>query len=182
MKIIIIPGSIGTKSYNRKLATFMQKRYQKLFDIEILDIENIPMFNVDIELNPPEIIIEYRKKIIESDGIIFATPEYNHSIPGVLKNTLDWFSRVKRVMSGKPVMIVGASTGFLGTARAQSHLRQILNSGGISAITLPGNEVFIGNAKEKFDENGSLIHQPTIEFLDTVIQNFIQWANKINNS
>src|SRR5690554_3595840 len=101
MKIIVIPGSIGTKSYNRKLATFMKKRYQKLLDIEILDIENIPMYNMDIELDPPEIIIEYRKKIIESDGIIFATPEYNHSIPGVLKNTLDWFSRVKRVMSGK---------------------------------------------------------------------------------
>lgn len=182
MRFALILGSIGSNSYNRKLATFIQKRYQDQMDIEILSLEDVPMFNVDIEHNPPEIIKNYREKIVQSDGVIIATPEYNHSIPGVLKNALDWFSRVKRVMRNKPIMIVGASNGVLGTVRAQTHLRQILNSGGVSAITLPGNEVFIGNAGEKFDEDGNLIHQPTIEFLDGVVQNYIGWVKKINNA
>ena len=84
-------------------------------------------------------------------------------------------------MVRKPVMIAGASTGMLGTARAQMHLRQILNSGGVSAIALPGNEVFINNVSDKFDADGNLIHQPTISFLDQVVSNFIEWAKKINS-
>ena len=78
-------------------------------------------------------------------------------------------------------MIVGVSQGVLGTAKAQWHLRQILNSGGIKVITLPANEVFIGKAQDKFDEEGNFIHQPTIKFLDVVVDRFIQWTNKINN-
>lgn len=179
MKIIAIAGSISSNSFNKKLAIYMQQRYREKLDIEILPLTDIPMYNMDHELDPPQIIREYREKILNSDGLLFVTPEYNHSIPGVLKNALDWFSRVKRVMLGKPAMIVGASNGMMGTVKAQMHLRQILNSGGISAITLPGNEVFIGNIQDKVDEQGNLIHGPTIEFLDTVVENFIQWSNKI---
>lgn len=159
----------------------MRERYKDKLDIEILTLENIPMYNEDIELNPPSIIEEYRNKIKNSDGLIFITPEYNHSIPGVLKNAIDWFSRVEPVMINKPGMIVGASMGALGTVKAQIHLRQILNSPGVGVFTLPGNEVFIGSIMDKMDNEGNLIHEPTIEFLDGVVDNFIDWINKINS-
>ena len=84
-------------------------------------------------------------------------------------------------MVNKPGMIVGASMGMLGTVKAQIHLRQILNSPGVGVITLPGNEVFIGNVMDKMDEEGNLTHKPTIEFLDQVVDNFIEWINRINN-
>lgn len=180
MKIVAIVGSISKNSNNRKLAEFMKDRYKDKMDIEILDIGNIPMYSEDIELTPPESVIEARRKIKEADGLLFVTPEYNHSIPGVLKNALDWFSRVEYVMIGKPSMVVGVSMGNLGTVKAQIHLRQILNSGGIGTINLPTNEVFIGSIQDKVDENGFLNHKETIEYLDTVADNFVNWVKKIN--
>jgi NAD(P)H-dependent FMN reductase len=178
MKISVLVGSNRKESYNKKLALFMQKRYQMQVEIDILPLEDLPMYNQDDELSPPASVIEIRKKILESDGILIATPEYNHSIPGFLKNAIDWLSRVEKVMVRKPVMIVGASGGVLGTARAQMHLRQILNSPGVAALTLPGNEVFIGGVQDKMDESGTLIHVPTVQFLDSVVNNYIDWVEK----
>lgn len=180
MKIVAIAGSISKGSYNKKLVKYIKERYKDKLDIEILDLGNIPMYNMDNELDPPEIIKEMRKSILASDGILISTPEYNHSIPGVLKNALDWFSRVEQVMIGKPGMIVGASMGFFGTIKAQMHLRQILNSGAIGLVTLPGNEVFIGNIQDKMDEEGNLTDEATIKFIDSIMDNFIQWIEKMN--
>ncbi|MDR7076561.1 NAD(P)H-dependent FMN reductase [Neobacillus niacini] len=178
MKIVALVGSNRKESFNKKLAVYMQNRYQTTADIEILPIEKLPMYNQDDELTPPEIVTEIKKKVAESDGVLFVTPEYNHSIPAFLKNAIDWFSRVDKVMVNKPVMIVGSSPGALGTVRAQMHLRQILNSPGISALTLPGNEVFIGSVHEKLDESGKLVHEPTVQFIDTVMDNYINWIKK----
>lgn len=180
MKIVAIAGSISRESNNKKLINYMKERYKNKVDIELLDIGEIPMYNQDDELNPPDIVKEIRSKIKNSDGIIISTPEYNHSIPGVLKNALDWFSRVDMVMIGKPAMVVGVSMGNLGTVKAQMHLRQILNSGGIATITLPGNEIFIGAIQEKMDEFGDITDKDTIEYLDKVMDNFIEWEQKIN--
>lgn len=180
MKIVAIAGSIGKDSNNKKLINFMKKRYKDKVDMEILDISEIPMYNQDNELNPPDIVKEIKAKIKASDGILIATPEYNHSIPGVLKNALDWFSRVDMVMIGKPAMVVGVSMGNLGTVKAQIHLRQILNSGGIATVLLPGNEVFIGTIQDKIDESGNLVDEDTIKYLDGAMNNFIEWENKIN--
>lgn len=180
LKIIAIVGSNRKESYNKKLAGYMQKRYQMKAEIEILPIEKLPMYNQDDELTPPEIVTEIKKQVAESDGVLIVTPEYNHSVPAFLKNAIDWFSRVDKVMVNKPVMIVGSSPGVLGTARAQMHLRQILNSPGIAALTLPGNEVFIGAVNEKIDESGNLIHEPTIQFLDSVMDNYLNWIHKQN--
>lgn len=179
MKIIAIVGSISKESNNKKLVEFMKERYREKLEIEILPIEKLPMYNQDIELDAPEIVQELRDKIKESDGILFATPEYNHSIPGVLKNAIDWFSRVEMVMTNKPSMIVGVSMGTLGTVKAQIHLRQILNSGGVATLNLPGNEIFIGSIQDKLDETGKLTHEPTIKVLDEVVENFIKWADKV---
>ena len=157
----------------------MKERYKDKINIEILPIDKLPMYNEDIELSAPPIVKEIRDKIKESDGILIATPEFNHSIPGVLKNALDWFSRVDRVMINKPSMIVGASQGGYGTVRAQVHLRQILNSGAIKTLNLPGNEVLIGNIQDKMDEVGYIIDESTIKHLDKVVKNFIEWAKKV---
>jgi len=179
MKIVAIVGSISEKSNNKKLAEFMKERYKDKFEIEVLSLKDIPIYNEDNELDPPSVVKEVKSKIKESDGILIVTPEYNHSIPGVLKNALDWFSRVDRVMVDKPTMIVGASMGALGTVKAQIHLRQILNSGGVAALTLPGNEVLIGSIQDKVDEKGNLTDESTIKFLDKVVDNFVEWAEKI---
>jgi len=179
MKIVAIVGSISEKSNNKKLAEFMKERYKDKFEIEVISLKDIPIYNEDNELDPPSVVKEVKSKIKESDGILIVTPEYNHSIPGVLKNALDWFSRVDRVMVGKPTMIVGASMGALGTVKAQIHLRQILNSGGVAALTLPGNEVLIGSIQDKVDEKGNLTDKATIKFLDKVVDNFVEWAEKI---
>lgn len=179
MKIIAMVGSMSKESNNKKLVEFMKERYKGRLEIEILPIEKLPMYNQDIELDAPEIVKELREQIKDSEGILFATPEYNHSIPAVLKNALDWFSRVERVMTNKPSMIVGASMGTFGTIKAQIHLRQILNSGGIATLNLPGNEVFIGTIQDKLDDKGDLIDEPTIRFLDEVVENFIEWAEKV---
>ncbi|MCM2533620.1 NAD(P)H-dependent oxidoreductase [Neobacillus pocheonensis] len=178
MRIVALVGSNRKESYNRKITSFIQERYKEKVEIEILPIENLPLYNQDDELTPPAVVNEIKRKVLASEGILIATPEYNHSIPALLKNALDWFSRVEKVMVRKPVMIVGASGGVLGTARAQMHLRQILNSPGCAALTLPGNEVFIGGVQDKLDEFGKLTHEPTIQFLDTVMNNFVNWVEK----
>ncbi|NMA82610.1 MAG: NAD(P)H-dependent oxidoreductase [Epulopiscium sp.] len=179
VKIVALVGSNRKESYNKKLVLFIQERYKNEVHIEILPIGDLPMYNQDDELALPSVVEEIKKKISESDGVLIATPEYNHSISGVLKNALDWFSRVNRSMMNKPVMIVGASMGELGTVRAQGHLRQILNAPGLSALVLPGNEVFIGNIHEKINTEGVLIHKPTINFIDKVMMNFIEWMDRV---
>ncbi|MFC3041507.1 NADPH-dependent FMN reductase [Virgibacillus xinjiangensis] len=179
MKIAALVGSNRKDSYNRQLTAYMQKRYDGKLDIEVLPIDQLPFYNQDDELNPPQIVEDLRSIIKESDGILIATPEYNGSISGMLKNALDWFSRVDQVMVNKPTMIVGASMGALGTVKAQLQLRQILNAPGIGALTLPGNEVVIGTVHEKIDADGNLMDEQTISFLDHVVENFIKWAENV---
>ncbi|GAB3061870.1 NADPH-dependent FMN reductase [Virgibacillus ainsalahensis] len=179
MKIVAMVGSNRKDSYNMQLTTFMQKRYEGKIDIEILPIDQLPFYNQDEELNSPEIVNEIKNRIKNSDGILIATPEYNGSISGMLKNAIDWFSRVDKVMVNKPTMIVGASMGGLGTVKAQLHLREILNAPGVGALTLPGNEVFVGSVHEKIDDSGNLSDEQTVSFLDNVVNNFTNWADNM---
>src|SRR5690554_1307722 len=111
MKITVIIGSNRKESYNRKLALFMQERYKNLASFDIVPIELLPMYNQDEELNPPAIVKEIKKVVMASDAVLIVTPEYNHSIPGMLKNALDWFSREGKAMANKPVTIAGCSAG-----------------------------------------------------------------------
>lgn len=180
MKVAILVGSLRKFSYNKALANHIIERYNDKFDFEIIPIEKLPMFNEDIELAPPEIVIEIKNKVKKSDAVLIITPEYNYSLPGVLKNALDWFSRVDRVMLNKPSMVMGASTGKFGTVRCQTHLRQILNSSGVGAINLPGNEIHVIEVANKIDESGKLIDESTIKLLDRRMDSFTQWIKKIN--
>lgn len=175
MKVAAIVGSNRKDSYNMKLAKYMQKTYKGQLDIEVLDIKDIPFYNQDIEDHPNQIVVEFKNKVAAADAVLWLVPEYNASIPGVLKNVLDWLSRGDKVMIGKPSWIMGASMGNLGTVKAQGHLRDILFSPGISSPVLPSNEVYIGQVHEKIDAEGNLIHEPTITFLNKVVDNFIGW-------
>ncbi|ASV69776.1 NAD(P)H-dependent oxidoreductase [Cytobacillus sp. FSL W7-1323] len=179
MKIAAFVGSNRKESINKKLALLMKERYKEELEIDILPLEVLPMYNQDDELTPPASVLEIRQRIKDSDGLLFLTPEYNHSIPAFLKNAIDWFSRVEKVMVNKPAMIVGATPGAMGTVKAQMHLRQILNSAGVGAVTLPGNEVFIGTVLDKVNEQGELVHEQTLDFLDQVVINFINWSEKV---
>ncbi|SHE93640.1 NAD(P)H-dependent FMN reductase [Seinonella peptonophila] len=179
MKIVALVGSNRSDSYNKKLALFMKERYQAKLSIELVPIDQLPIYNQDDELNPPDIVKLVKAQIADSDGVLMLTPEYNHSISAVLKNALDWCSRVEQVLVNKPTMVAGASMGLHGTVRAQMHLRDILNSPGVSALVLPGNEIFVGVVHEKIDEAGQLIDQPTIEFIDQVVDRFIKWIHTV---
>jgi chromate reductase, NAD(P)H dehydrogenase (quinone) len=180
MKIVAIVGSIREDSYNLKLAKFIQKQYQERLDLDILNLREIPFYNQDIENDPPVAVKEFKSKVAAADAVLWITPEYNGTVPGVLVNAIDWLSRVDKVMIGKPSWIMGTSMGNLGTVKAQLHLRDILFSPGISSPLLPGNEVYVGAVHEKFDEAGNLTHEPTVQFLNSVVDNFTNWFNHIN--
>lgn len=180
MKIVAIVGSIRKDSYNLKLVKYIQKRYQDRFELEILNLRELPFYDQDIEMDPPEVVKNFKQKVASSDAVLWVTPEYNGTIPGVLGNAIDWLSRVDKVMIGKPSWIVGASMGNLGTVKAQLHLRDILFAAGISSPLLPGNEVYVGAVHEKLDETGELTHEPTVQFLDTVVDHFIDWITRIS--
>lgn len=180
MKIVGMAGSNSKNSLNKKILETMKERYRDKFDLEIIDIGSLPFYNYDNDEDPqPSLVISMREEIKTADGIIFATPEYNHSIPAVLKNALDWFSRIDPVLQGKPSMIVGASPGMMGTARAQDHLRDILRSKFVGTLDLPGHEILIGSAFDKLDDNGRLVDEITLNFLDEAVEDFIRWI-KLN--
>ncbi|WFA08102.1 NADPH-dependent FMN reductase [Tissierella sp. Yu-01] len=179
MDIAVIVGSLRKESYNKKIAEFIIERYKDNVNMEIIPIDKLPLFNEDLESNPPIEVKEFKRRIKESYGVIFVTPEYNHSIPGGLKNALDWCSRVDRVLVNKPVFIIGASNGNVGTARCQSHLTQILNSPGVMALNLPSTHVLIPNVQEYFDEENKFIDKRTIKYLDKVVAKFMQWIEKL---
>ncbi|QMV14540.1 flavocytochrome c [Vibrio spartinae] len=179
MKFTAIVGTTSPKSHNRTLLQFMQAHFKDKADIELLEINDVPMFNQDNPSNNPQ-LLEINEKIIASDGVIIATPEYNHSIPSSLKSVLEWLSYELHPLDGKPVMIIGASIDSQGSSRAQLHLRQILDAPGVNANVMPGYEFLLGNAHTAFDENGQLNSDGTIDFLDICFLRFMRFA-KISN-
>ena len=182
MKIVTIVGSLRKESYNMHLAKTMQNRYKDKLTIEIADIRSLPHFDQDEENNPSQAVKDFKEAISSADGVFIITPEYNWSIPGVLKNALDWASRVDKVFIGKPVLALGVTLGQLGTVRAQMHLREILAAPGVQAKILPpgGNEVLIGSANQKFDEQtGQLVDEGTLSFLDSKVDAFINFVKSV---
>lgn len=176
MKIAAVVGSLRKDSFNLKIGEFIQKRYKHDFEVDILDLQEIPFYNQDIENTPPEPVKNFVGRISAADLVLWITPEYNGSIPGVLKNVIDWLSRGERVMTGKPSWIIGATPGKLGTVKAQLHLREILFS--ISSPVLR-NEVYIGEVHQKIDEYGDLLDETTIQFLDSVVSDVKTWVEKL---
>lgn len=180
MKIIAIVGTNAKKSYNRKLLQFMKKHFESRAEIEILEITDVPMFNQSNNQSYSKVIQTFNEKIIASDGVIMATPEYNHSIPSALKSLIEWLSFELHPLAGKPVMIVGASLGTQGSSRAQLHLRQILDAPGVEANVMPGYEFLLGSANKAFDDSGNLNNEGTIDFLEICFLRFLRFAKIAN--
>ncbi|MBO0601610.1 NAD(P)H-dependent oxidoreductase [Sporosarcina sp. E16_3] len=177
MKVIAIVGSLRKDSFNMQLVKTIEKRYSHLFKVEIADIGSLPFYNEDEEQSPSGEVQNYKEMIAEADAVLISTPEFNWSMSGVLKNALEWLSRVDKPIAGKPVLPMGVYQGALGTVRAQLHLRQVLGS--IQATTMPlaGNEIFIGSAAQKFRE-GQLTDEGTLKFLDKVVDKFVKFVNE----
>lgn len=182
VRILGIPGSLRRESFNRATLLAATQLAPDGATIQVFELDGIPGFNQDDEQNPPAKVVELKKRIRESDAILFVTPEYNYSVPGVLKNAIDWASRPygDSAWSGKPVAIMGASVGALGTARAQYHLRQMFVFLNMFPVNQP--EVMIGNAAERFDAAGNLTHDATKEFIRQLLQNLVDWTRRIGKA
>lgn len=151
-----IAGTNIQRSTNLKLLQYMKKHYSEEAVIEIVDISNLPVFYKASQDHIPEAVNVISEKIRKADGVIIATPEYDHAIPAVLSSALAWLSYRIHPFAGKPVMIVGASYGSLGTSRAQAQLRQILDSPELKASIMPSSEFLVGHSLEAFDDSGNL--------------------------
>ena len=181
IKVKAIIGSTSSTSYNLRLVEHLRKRHADKLDITPVFINDLEMFSIDIESTPPENVKEFKNNVKDSDAVIFAVPEYNYSIPGALKNAIDWLSRGGDfTIKEKPAFIVGSSMGVLGSVRAQMHLREILLNPALAPIVLPGNDVYIGSVHTKMNEIGELTDQATIDFLDLVVDNFVKFYKKTN--
>lgn len=178
-KVIGFAGSLRKESYNKMALNAAVKLAPDNMEIEVFDLEGIPLFNQDLEQSPPSRVKEFKAKIREADAILIVTPEYNYSIPGILKNAIDWASRPHgdNAFYGKPVAVMGASTGMFGTARAQYHLRQCLVSLNMHAVNSP--EVMITQAQDKFDEKGCLKDERTKEKIKGLLQALMDWTEKL---
>lgn len=181
IRILGIAGSLRQQSFNRSTLREAAKLAPDGASIEIFELDGIPGFNQDEENNPPKKIVEFKRKIREADAILFVTPEYNYSVPGVLKNAIDWASRPygDSAWSGKPVAVMGASIGTIGTARAQYHLRQMFVFLDMFPVNQP--EVMIAGAAEKFDEEGNLKDDTAKDLIRKLLQNLVNWARKIKD-
>ena len=178
MKLVGIVGSNAEISYNRKLMEFIAKEYKDLFTLELLDITNLPMFNQDEDHSREnKDLLVMNRKILQSDGVIIATPEHNHTITASLKSALEWLSFELHPLENKPVMVLGASYYDQGSSRAQLHLRQILDAPGVNAIVFPGHEFLLGKAKEAFDAEGNLVDDRTVGYLRMCLTKFVKFAN-----
>lgn len=179
--ILGIAGSLRRQSYNRATLRAAQELVPNGAKLDIFDIDGLPGFSQDDESQPPTRVVEMKKQIRAADAILFVTPEYNYSVPGVLKNAIDWASRPygDSAWNGKPVAVMGASVGTLGTARAQYHLRQMFVFLNMFAVNQP--EVMIANASDRFDANGTLTDQTSRKLIQQLLEKLIEWTRKLNN-
>lgn len=180
--ILGIAGSLRQGSYNRAALRAAQRLAPDDAQIDIFDLDGIPAFNQDEEQNPPARVPELKARVRAADAILFVTPEYHYSIPGVLKNAIDWASRPygDSAWEGEPVAVMGASVGVLGTARAQYQLRQVFVFLDMLAVNRP--EVMIGNAAQRFDEQGNLTDETTRGLIEKLLVNLVAWTRQINGS
>jgi len=179
VRILGIAGSLRRQSYNRAALRAATELLPADATLEIADIGGLPGFNQDDEQNPPAKLVELKRQVRAADAILFVTPEHNYSIPGVLKNAIDWASRPygDSAWNDKPVAVMGASTGSMGTARAQYHLRQCFIFLNMHPVNQP--EVMIANAAERFDASGNLTHEPTREIIRRLLENLAHWTRRL---
>jgi chromate reductase, NAD(P)H dehydrogenase (quinone) len=179
LKILGICGSLRKGSFNRMALNAAIELAPPGLGIETFDIAPIPVYNEDVRtVGFPKPVEELRAKIKAADALLFATPEYNYSIPGVLKNAIDWGSRPPdQPFHGKPVAILGASAGVTGTARSQQHLRQVFTFLNMFPVNKP--EVLIGSSATKFNAEGKLTDEATRGFIKDLLVALEAWTRRL---
>jgi chromate reductase, NAD(P)H dehydrogenase (quinone) len=180
VNILGIAGSLRRESYNKALLRASLNLVPETSSLTICEIDKIPLFNQDLENSLPDTVKEFKNKLKAADAILFVTPEYNYSIPGVLKNAIDWASRPygDNSLEGKPVALMSASIGMLGGARAQYHLRQSLVFLNMHPINRP--EIMVPFAPQKFDDKGNLLDDKTRQLIRDLLQNLVAWTQKLS--
>ncbi len=177
-QILGVSGSLRKASYNTALLRAAGTLMPPEMQLEIHDLAALPMFNQDFEKPFPEPVIEWRTKLAQADAVLIATPEYNGSISGCLKNALDWASRPPAPpLMGKPVAVMGVSTGNFGSVRAQSALRQVLTH--LGALTLAKPEVLVAHAEQAFDAEGNLVDDAARGFLQKMLAALADWVRRL---
>jgi chromate reductase len=175
-QIVAFAGSLRRKSFNRALVEAARELAPAGMTIESIEIGGLPFYNADLEAQgDPPAVAAFKAAVGSADGILIATPEYNDGIPAVLTNALDWGSRLpgRAPLTGKPVVLMGASPSQIGTARAQLHLRQVL--GHVQARVLPPPELLIAKAHERFDAGLRLADESTRRVLSDLLARFSRW-------
>jgi chromate reductase len=180
LDLVAICGSLRRASYNGGLLRAARALAPKGMSLEIADIAGIPLFNEDVERQGlPKIVRDFRERIRAADALLIATPEYNYSVPGVLKNTLDWASRPPdQPLSGKPVAIMGATPGGFGTTRSQHLLRQVFVVVGSHVLAKP--ELMVSGAAGKFDDKGDLTDEATKKLVASFLAALVEWTARLN--
>lgn len=182
LNILGFAGSLRKGSYNRGALRAAKELVPAEAELSIAEIDDVPLYNFDLETSAfPESVTTLKNRITASDAVLIVTPEYMYSVPGVLKNALDWISRPSRqpFLVDKPVGIMGASPGVIGTARAQLHLRQILLHE--RAAVMPHPQVLIADARSKFDTQGTLTDQESRERIKAFMEALVRWAQKFSS-
>src|SRR5215213_1945185 len=179
IRILGIAGSLRQKSYNRGALRAAAELAPEGATVETFELDGLPGFSEDDEQNPPEKVVELKRRVREADAILFVTPEYNYSVPGVLKNAIDWASRPygDSAWTGKPVAIMGASIGAIGTARAQYHLRQMFVFLNMYAVNQP--EVMLSNAHKRFDAEGKLTDETAKKLIRQLLEELVNWTKRL---
>ncbi len=179
ISILGFAGSLRKDSLNRALLRAALEFVPPDAKLEIFELDGIPPFNQDLEVSVPVKVQEFKSKIKAADALLIVTPEYNYSMSGVLKNAIDWASRPpgNNSFDNKPAAIMSASTGILGGARAQYHLRQTLVFLNVHPLNKP--EIFVTLAAQKFDNSGKLQDQKTQELITQLLVNLVTWTREL---
>ncbi len=182
LKVLGFAGSLRKASFNRGVLRAAQELAPEGVKIEIFDLAGIPIFNQDEEADPPEPVVSFRDRIKAADALLVATPEYNYSIPGALKNAIDWASRPygQGVILGKPVAVMGASVGMLGSARAQYDLRRVFQALNMPAVSHP--EVLIAFAAKLCDEQGNVTDEKTRGKIRELVAALAAWTHRLRGT
>jgi chromate reductase len=176
--VAVIVGSLRKDSLNRKVANELIKLAPPSLKLHIVEIGDIPLFNQDWEMQMSQPLLDFKQAVSNAKAVLFVTPEYNRSIPGVLKNAIDGASRPygKSAWTGKSGAIISASPSPMGGFGATHHLRQVLVS--IGVVAMPQPEAYLGQADKLFDENGALTKPETRDFLQKFIDAFARWVDR----
>jgi chromate reductase, NAD(P)H dehydrogenase (quinone) len=174
-RVAVLVGSLRAEAFSRKLASALAELAPAALQLEVVEIGQLPHYNQDLDTQPPAEWTGFRERVRSADAVLFVTPEYNRSVPGVLKNAIDIGSRPygHSVWDGKPGAVVSVSPGAVGGFGANHHLRQSLVFLNVPAMPQP--EAYIGGAAKLFDESGALTNPGTREFLQTFMTAFAQW-------